>query len=209
MTTMNELPWQKADNAAAGNHDCQLEQMQRQIEMLRAKLESETIVSEGMMRRAMRDKVAGVRRNQIAVAAIGAFAIPYMLIVSRHMGMSVWLCAYTTVFLLTAIAYTIWAMRDISPGKLMSGQLVEAARSLMRFRLRSVRWFWIGIPALCVWLPWYTAETIGSLGMVPALVSCGIGLAIGLALGIANYRKIMRQVADVLDQIKELTVKDS
>ena len=204
---MNNQPWQKTGNTA-GNDD-QLEQMRRQIELLRSKLESETIVSEGMMRRAMRDKVAGVRRNQIMVAALAALAIPYMLLVFRHTGMSVWLCTYTIVFMLTALIYTIWAMRGVNPAELMSGQLVEATSSLTRFRLRSVRWFWIGIPALCVWVPWYTIETIGAIGMVPALVSCGIGLAIGLALGIYNYRKTMRSVADVLDQISELAAKNS
>lgn len=206
---MNNQPWQKAGNTAGDGNNDQLEQMRRQIELLRSKLESETIVSEGMMRRAMRDKVAGVRRNQILVAALAALAIPYMLLVFQHTGMSVWLCAYTIAFMLTALVYTIWAMRGVSPAQLMSGQLIEAARSLTRFRLRSVRWFWIGIPALCVWVPWYTIETIGAIGMVPALVSCGIGLAIGLALGIANYRKTMRSVADVLSQISELTAKNS
>ncbi len=207
MTTMNELHGQTTSNAAC-SHDDQLEQMRRQIDLLRAKLDRETIVSEAMMRRAMRDKVAGVRRNQILLVALATLAIPYMLLVFKHTGMSVWLCAYTVAFMLTAIVYTVWAMRGINPAQLMSGQLVEAAGSLTRFRLRSVRWFWFGIPALCVWLPWFVVETIGAIGMVSALVSCGIGLAIGLALGIANYRKNMRQVADVLAQIKELTANN-
>lgn len=206
---MNKQSWQKAGNTAGNGNDDQLELMHRQIELLRSKLESETIVSEGMMRRAMRDKVAGVRRNQILVAVLAALAIPYMLLVFIHTGMSVWLCTYTIVFMLTALIYTIWAMRGVNPAELMSGQLVEATRNLTRFRLRNVRWFWIGIPALCVWVPWYTIETIGAIGMVPALVSCGIGLAIGLALGISNYRKTMRSVADVLSQISDLTAKNS
>ena len=208
MTTMSKQSWQKAgDTACNGNND-QLEQMRRQIGLLRSKLDNEIIVSEGIMRRAMRDKVASVRRNQILVALIAALAIPYVLLMFQHTGMSVWLCAYTVAFMLTALIYTIWTMRGVNPAQLMSGQLVEAASSLTRFRLRSLRWFWIGIPALCVWLPWYAIETMGAMGMVSALVSCGVGLAIGLALGIANYRKTMRSVADVLDQISELTVKN-
>ena len=57
--------------------NAELEQMRAQLNLLKGKLEKETIINEQLIRKAMKEKVSSLNRQTLVLAFIILLAIPY------------------------------------------------------------------------------------------------------------------------------------
>ena len=184
----------------------ELNEMKEQISLLRRKLEKETIVNEKLIRASMRDKLKAVKwRSYILCAvAIGACPLWATPIFDFH---SIWFKCVTIAFLFIGVAYEIYCNQLLSTQNYVSGNLIDEARKLNRYKQLSRQWHWFSIPFLCIWLPWFVYEATTAAGFFAKIVLIGalIGGVIGGTIGFTIYRKGQNAVSEVIEQIEELT----
>ena len=184
----------------------ELNEMKEQISLLRRKLEKETIVNEKLIRASMRDKLKAVKRRSYILCAVVIGVCPLWAnpIFDFH---SIWFMGVTIAFLFIAVAYEIYCNQLLSTQNYVSGNLIDEARKLSRYKQLSRQWHRFGIAFLGVWLPWFYYEATIAAGFFAKNVLIGglIGGAIGGAIGLTIYRKGQNAVNEVIEQIEELT----
>ena len=184
----------------------ELNEMKKQIALLRHKLEKETIVNEKLIRASMRDKLKAVKRKSYILCAVVIIAIPCWSspIFDFH---SSWFIGTTIAFLLIGVAYEIYCNQLLSTQNYITGSLIDEVRKLNRYRQLTRQWHRFGILFLCIWLPWfiYEATSVGEIHVNNILIGGLIGGIIGGAIGWNIYRKGQKAVNEVIEQIEELT----
>ena len=184
----------------------ELNEMKKQIALLRHKLEKETIVNEKLIRASMRDKLKAVKRRSYILCAVVIGACPLWAspIFDFH---SIWFKGVTIAFLFIAVAYEIYCNQLLSTQNYITGSLIDEVRKLNRYRQLTRQWHPFGISFLCVWVPWfvYEATSVGEIHVNNILIGGLIGGIIGGAIGWTIYRKGQNAVSEVIEQIEELT----
>ena len=184
----------------------ELNEMKEQISLLRRKLEKETIVNEKLIRSSMRDKLKAVKRRSYILCAVVIGACPLWAtpIFDFH---SIWFIGVTIAFLFIAVAYEIYCNQLLSTQNYVSGNLIDEARKLNRYKQLSRQWHWFSIPFLFIWLSWfvYEATSVGDFHANNILIGGLIGGTIGGVIGWRIYRKGQNTVSEVIEQIEELT----
>ena len=184
----------------------ELNEMKKQIALLRRKLEKETIVNEKLIRASMRDKLKAVKRRSYILCAVVIGACPLWAspIFDFH---SIWFMGVTIAFLFIAVAYEIYCNQLLSTQNYITGSLINEVRKLNRYRQLTRQWHRFGISFLCVWVPWfvYEATSVGEIHVNNILIGGLIGGIIGGAIGWTIYRKGQNAVSEVIEQIEELT----
>ena len=97
----------------------EIEGMKQQIALLKKKLESQTIVSEQMLDKAIRTNLSKLNRRAWFTGIVGAVAIPYCWYVFFRMNLSTAFCVATAVFLLVCIVATWIQYRGLSAANLI------------------------------------------------------------------------------------------
>ena len=184
----------------------ELNEMKEQISLLRRKLEKETIVNEKLIRSSMRDKLKEVKRRSYILCAVAIGVCPLWAtpIFDFH---SIWFMGVTIAFLFIAVAYEIYCNQLLSTQNYVSGNLIDEARKLSRYKQLSRQWHWFSIPFLFIWLSWfvYEANSVGDFHANNILIGGLIGGVIGGTIGFTIYRKGQNAVNEVIEQIEELT----
>jgi uncharacterized membrane protein len=184
----------------------ELNEMKEQISLLRRKLEKETIVNEKLIRSSMRDKLKAVKRRSYILCAVAIGVCPLWAtpIFDFH---SIWFKGVTIAFLFIAVAYEIYCNQLLSTQNYVSGNLIDEARKLSRYKQLSRQWHWFSIPFLFIWLSWfvYEATSIGDFHANNILIGGLIGGTIGGVIGWRIYRKGQNAVSEVIEQIEDLT----
>jgi hypothetical protein len=184
----------------------ELNEMKEQISLLRRKLEKETIVNEKLIRSSMRDKLKAVKRRSYILCAVAIGVCPLWAtpIFDFH---SIWFKGVTIAFLFIAVAYEIYCNQLLSTQNYVSGNLIDEARKLSRYKQLSRQWHWFSIPFLFIWLSWfvYEATSVGDFHANNILIGGLIGGVIGGTIGLTIYRKGQNAVSEVIEQIEELT----
>lgn len=186
------------------------EDIQRQIDLLKKKLDNEKIINERLMRKAMSSRVNSVERYLWKVLSLGVVAMALMALDFIVLfPLSLPFVIATELMLLCCIVFICINKRLVSSDKIMSGNLIEASSSLARFKKREIRYICVSIPLTVLWITWLVFEirvyAPDEESMYSMLTGITIGGIIGFCIGINMFRKMLRNVNDVLSQIEELT----
>jgi len=185
-----------------------LEMMKEQIALLKHKLDNEAIVNDRLMRRVMNEKVDDVRRYTLKVSIIGVVAMVLMYYDCTVFHLSTVFLVFTEMMLLGAVTFTIYNRRLLGDVRMMDGNLIEASKSLLRFKKREIRYLNVSLPTLLVWVIWimyeFRAHTSDSVEADILCISGGIGAVLGACIGIHLFRKMLRNINDVIEQIEEV-----
>lgn len=112
-----------------------LEQMKEQLNLLKSKLDKETMINERLLRKAMKDKVSSLNHDAIVIAIVAILGIPYCTWVFASMvNVSWWFTIVTDLFMLTAVIYTYYCHKDLNAKDLLNGNLIEVSRKVARMR---------------------------------------------------------------------------
>lgn len=186
------------------------EDIQRQIDLLKKKLDNEKIINERLMRKAMSSRVNSVERYLWKVLSLGVVAMALMALDFIVLfPLSLPFVIATELMLLCCIVFICINKRLVSSDKIMSGNLIEASSSLARFKKREIRYICVSIPLTVLWITWLVFEirvyAPDEESMYSMLTGIMIGGIVGFCIGINMFRKMLRNVNDVLSQIEELT----
>lgn len=187
-----------------------LEVMRNQLSLLKQKLEEQQIVSEKIIRRTMKEKMAGINRSMKRTCLLAAFGIGYCPWAFRNIGVSWLLCGVTTAFLILAVCYTLYLRMGMSAGMMVNSNLIEVGMKVSRMKRLSRLWLTrVGIPFMCIWIPWLMFDIMRTGNdkeyLWGVVAGCTAGAVIGGLIGFSIYRKNMDRADDILLQIEELT----
>lgn len=187
----------------------EIEEMRREIAVLKDKLARQTIISEEHIRRSMHDKVRKIKTQTVVLAVAGTAGIAFCTwALYCYVHLSLALTIATDLFLTAAIIFSLWSTRKIHPADMMGENLAEAGREIARMKKLGLTWKKFAYPLVAVWFIWVAAECVrhglDSDLVLGFLVGCGLGLLGGLVCGYIYNKKQTAMVDGLLKQIDEL-----
>lgn len=185
----------------------EIEGMKQQIALLKKKLESQTIVSEQMLDKAIRTNLSKLNRRAWFTGIVGAVAIPYCWYVFFRMNLSTAFCVATAVFLLVCIVATWIQYRGLSAANLMQQDLLTVATKMQRLRKQHLDWLKFSIPTLVAWLAWFCIEIYTSIPEEharPVIIGATVGAIVGSICGICFLCASLKTIRETLRQIDDL-----
>ena len=190
------------------NNNDELVQMREQIAALRSKLATQQIVSEKLIRSAIKDGVKKINRFGIIYIVCGCIAIPYCAWSFGFSGFSQLFIWGTVLFLLLCVGGTIFIHKGLRNADISRGNMVEVGERVARLRRLYGLWHFVTVPLLLVWL-YFSYLEICTLYPEPEvrhtfIVAALVGGVIGAFFGLKMHFKVVRMADDVLAHIKDL-----
>lgn len=188
----------------------ELDDMRRQISLLKEKLDNESIINDKLMRSVMNTKVDKVDSYLLKLLIILPFTMALMYLDFAIMFPISTACLIATEIMLVCCGIFIYLnKRLLASADLAGGNLVEECRKLVRFKKREIRYLYVSIPLLAVWMAWLTYE-LQHCGEDPeAMVflswGCVVGGIIGFCIGLYKFRSMIRNINEVVRQIEEIS----
>lgn len=189
----------------------ELEEMRRQVGLLKAKLDRESIVNDRLMRNILASKRDKIDRYLLRLMALMPFV---MVLLYVDFGilypLSTPFMLFSEVMMLAAATFTYLNKCLLASADMVSGNLVEETKKLVRFRKREVRYVCGGIPVATAWVAWlllYEFPHCPEAAEVhPFLtVGCLTGAIVGLIIGLVKFRTMIRGINDIVGQIEEIS----
>ncbi len=186
-----------------------LEEMRQQMTILKNKLEKQEIISDRMLRKAMKKNVVDINRRYLIIATVGLLMIPYgywAFVMMGGMSIGFWLmCSFGMV---VSFCYTLWNGKDLRDKHLLETDILTARKKVARAKKRDHEWLKFGIPFGILFIIYFAYEAYrlygaeGEWHMLIVGVICGL---IGCAVGVKLHFSTQRKYQDIIDQIDDLT----
>ena len=184
--------------------DNTLKEMQQQMQLLKDKLDKQTIVNDQMMRKAYAGGIKDLRSNY-SVKTIAAVAAMLGCPSFYNVGCSLTFVIFSELIMLIALGISIYTNTLIPK---MDDDLLTAAGKLTHFKKINAEWLKYGILVLVLWLGWLVVELfsgeVTTIGIYAMIVGIVLGLTIGMTLGLKIRRNIKKGIDELLAQIKDM-----
>lgn len=185
--------------------DNSLKEMQQQMQLLKDKLDKQTIVNGQMMRKAVSKGINNLRTKTRAIYLAGLAAI-FGAPSFYNLGCSIAFVIFSVVIALLGMAAAAYKNRNIPD---MEDDLLTVANKLARFKTVSADWIKIGMPILLVWFGVLlfdmhnriSPDSVEFRVLTSAIV---LGVIVGVVSGLKIRRSILTSVDDLIDQINDL-----
>ncbi|MEE1222638.1 MAG: hypothetical protein UHL07_03765 [Bacteroidaceae bacterium] len=200
---------EKNNNSSLDSRE--LEEMRRQVGLLKEKLDRESLVNDKLMRNILTTKRDKIDRYLRQLMVLMPFTLALMYLdFGILFPLSTPFLVFTEVMLLAAGIFIYCNKRLLASADMAGGNLVEEAKKLVRFRKREIRYVCIGMPLAAVWVAWmlvYEFPRCPEAAEVrPFLtVGCLTGAVVGAIVGLAKFRTLLRGVNDIVRQIEEIS----
>lgn len=189
----------------------ELEEMRRQVGLLKAKLEQESIVNDRLMRSILTTKRDRIDRYLLKLMVLMPFTLALMYLdFAILFPLSTPFLVFTEVMLLAAGVFTYLNKRLLASADMAGGNLVEESKKLVRFRKREIRYVCVGLPLGVAWVAWIVfyefphCPRAAEMGLF-LTVGCLTGAVVGAIVGLRMFRTMLRGVNDIVAQIKEVS----
>ncbi len=186
--------------------NAELDAMRAQIALLKSKLEKETIVTDKLLRDAMKSKAHTINANAWISIACAIFVIFWAFTFLPANGFSWWLVGATVLMMLVSVLFT-WKYHKNINQKTMNGDLVTVANIMKKLKKGYQRWLYHGFAMVGVWFVWMATEFCFILKdrnlilfMIAAML---IGLVVGGFIGIRMHKSVIHNADDIIRQIEE------
>ena len=185
----------------------ELEDMRRQMAVLKEKLAAEEILTDRLLRRTMQSQVRRINRKANMQVVAGVLVLTAGNFVWRELGMSPAFMVATSIMMLVMIIMSIAIHSRLHEADVRDGDLLSVARHARLLKQHYRRWRQIGIPITMAWLAWLTYEIMmnatdtqsGLITMTPIIVG---GIAGGI-IGWYGHRMVQQSLDDIIEQIEE------
>ena len=183
-----------------------LEELREQAAILKNKLDRENIVSEEVLRNAMRHKARTINSNAWISVAASVLVILMAVFYFPQYGLSRWFSAGTIVIMLVCDLFT-WKYHKNLNKKTLNSDLLTVAKTAKKLKEDYRSWLKYGIALFVVWFVWYVVEmTLHSQSWQEALltVAClAVGGGVGCIIGFRMHRKVIDTCDEIIRQIEE------
>lgn len=199
------------------NNINEIEEMRRQLYILKSKLDKQEIVNDRVIRESMKSKMSWINKYRW----ISLFMVPFVAICFLPMTreMNCWgLYAFTVIMVLVSVIadFIINRMPD---NAFMNDNLLELSEKMVKMKkYRRIQTI-IGVIVIMFWLAWvmYTIFNLGIASNQPHMkeytigfmIAVGIGAIIGGVIGFAIFFRMQHTNDKIISQINELRSMDS
>ena len=175
------------------------------MQLLKDKLDKQTIVNDQMMRKAYAGGIKDLRSNY-SVKIIAGIAAMLCCPSFYNVGCSLTFVIFSELIMLIALGISIYANTLIPK---MDDDLLTAAGNLTHFKKINAEWHKYGILVLVLWLGWlvvelFSREEITTCGVYAMTAGIVLGLTIGMTMGLKIRRNIKKGIDELLAQIKDM-----
>lgn len=186
----------------------ELQELRNQLTLLNNKLEKQEIINDKLIRNSLKNKISNINRTGIIMAVCATIATPICAFNFHYiLHFSIAFNVFTCVFMVIAVAYTLWSHKGLN-NNLLDGDLISVSERALRTRKRYKQWYYFSYPWLAVWLCWLGWEMYTKIEnremLIGAIVGGLVGMIIGGAWGICQRNKIYKNIDEILAQIEEL-----
>ena len=181
----------------------ELETLRSQMDLLRKKLEQESIVNEKLMRETMRSRVSTInRQGWISIAAAICMVLWFPLCFNT----------LSTAFIITTIVFTAvdaiatWIIhKQVDERQLMSEDMRTVANKMKTLKKRYQWSTVIELPLVLAWCVWFCYEVIQMTGEPWQFMAGAVafGALIGFFIALKMYRKVIDNCDAIIQQIEE------
>lgn len=200
------------------NNMTELEQMREQMAAFKSRLDKQQIINEQLVRTSMGSKLSWIKKFVWGEI----IAVPILLIIMALFhagnGLSWWLYGFLALGLI-ADATGDYIINRIPKSQLLSGDLVETSKRLVKMKKQRTSWFVAGVIFLVIWLVWFCIEiamrldcgcTLPHHGTVVAIMigAIVVGALIGGVIAWLILRKMQRTNNQLIEQIEQITKED-
>ncbi len=188
--------------------DKEIMEMREQIATLRSKLEKEQIVTERLLKQAMKKRIGIIRKQAVkeSVMACGCFVIfPFM---HYALNLSVTFVAATLLMVACSVAATWYFQRPINE-ELLNEDVDTVVRVMTKLKRQYQLWIISVTPIVVIpWVFWFWNEYSQGLNMPKEVSYIMLGVliisgCIGGAIGYSWDRKVIRSCNEIIAQLKE------
>ena len=192
----------------------EFEEMRQQLDILKNKLDNQTLVNDKLIRQSMLNKMSFMKKYTW-VSFLGLLFIYYAYYEAREIfNLSWWFYGFTVIFMTFSVGFDAY-INHVNKEEFLNGDLIAASLQMQRMKkLRKISLL-CGISILTIWIPWLCVELYNGLGLANGakneslfygmMVGGGVGLIIGAVIGISIYFRMQRINSDIIKQIEELT----
>lgn len=192
--------------------DNDLELMRQQMDILNRKLEGQQIINDHLMRRAMRNQMAWIKKyvwgEVVAAPLLILLFLAFVIIFHLSWGPFI----LVSVMLIFSVV-SDYRINMIDDRAFLSDDLSTTASRLASMKKRRIRYEIVAIPVFIVWMIWFVydlychvpADGLLHDTLIGGIVGAIIGGIIGGVIGFLVVRKMQRTNDDLIRQISELT----
>lgn len=193
----------------------ELEQLREQMTIFKDKLNKQQIINDQLVRNTMKSKLSWIKSFVWGEIIIIPILLLGMAVFHAGTGLSWWLYGFLAIGLI-ADATGDFIINRIPKGQLLSGDLVETSKRLVKMKKQRTSWFIIGLIFVTIWLVWFIVELVlktdpgcalpdHNLVIAIMAIAVAVGGVIGGIVSWFIFRKMQRTNNDIIDQLKQIT----
>lgn len=197
------------------NNINELEQLREQMSIFKDKLNKQQIINDQLVRNTMKSKLSWIKNFVWGEIIIIPILLLGMAVFHAGTGLSWWLYGFLAIGLI-ADATGDFIINRIPKGQLLSGDLVETSKQLVKMKKQRTSWFIIGLIFVTIWLAWFIVELVlktdpgcalpdHNLVIAIMAIAVAVGGVIGGIVSWFIFRKMQRTNNDIIDQLKQIT----
>lgn len=197
------------------NNINELEQLREQMSIFKDKLNKQQIINDQLVRNTMKSKLSWIKSFVWGEIIIIPILLLGMAVFHAGTGLSWWLYGFLAIGLI-ADATGDFIINRIPKGQLLSGDLVETSKRLVKMKKQRTSWFIIGLIFVTIWLVWFIVELVlktdpgcalpdHNLVIAIMAIAVAVGGVIGGIVSWFIFRKMQRTNNDIINQLKQIT----
>lgn len=188
------------------NYNMEWEQMRQQMNELKELLRSQQIVNCEMIKKAAKNNLSRERVKVIKTLVLAILLLPVYWIILPHFGMPEWFRIATVLFFLLCASVALYSLRHYISSDLLTNNLTTAALRMTAYKRFSYNWLKGAVPVIIVWIcifTYYAGQEDIALFYGACVGAVGGGIA-----GTIHFRKSIKRINTIIDQIEELKQAD-
>ena len=200
------------------NNINELEQLREQMSIFKDKLNKQQIINDQLVRNTMKSKLSWIKSFVWGEIIIIPILLLGMAVFHAGTGLSWWLYGFLAIGLI-ADATGDFIINRIPKGQLLSGDLVETSKRLVKMKKQRTSWFIIGLIFVTIWMVWFIVELVlktdpgcalpdHNLVIAIMAIAVAVGGVIGGIISWLIFRKMQRTNNQLIEQINQVIQED-
>ena len=192
----------------------EFEEMRQQLDILKNKLDNQTLVNDKLIRQSMLNKMSFMKKYTWVSLLMLPYTYYFYYKFRDMFYISWWFYGFTLILLTFSVCLDAY-INHVNKKDFLNGDLIAASLQMQRMKKLRKKSLLYASPLMTIWISWlfielYNGSSAANGGantslFYGAMVGSGVGVIVGGAIGIWLYLRMQRISSDIISQIDELT----
>ena len=188
------------------NNMNELEEMRRELQVLKDKVERKGVLNERLVKQSIKDKMNDIHRTLYKLVVVVLLAIPLWIFIKYTQNLSWPLTIFTILMMVVSVGFD-WFINRMDTDN-VDKDLKETANKLVEMKKRRTLQEKIAFCVLPIWMLWLGYEFYHNIAdhseAIAIMIGAVVGGVIGGAIGLSIYFKWQRKNDEMIEQINDL-----